>query len=307
MIEQAGFLLLSLVILYFGAEFSLDAAERIGKKMGLSPLVIGMLLIGFGTSLPEFFVSHLAGSRGHGELALGNIIGSNLANFFLVLGVAGLITPLKLKGKSLFSQMTWHLFLYPFLLLVLFLGEISLIGGGILLLYFIIFFGTSWKKSKGTVTELSEESDILQPTAVTYLLFLLGLAFLYAGGELLVGSGTELGKLLGISDYVISAIFVAFGTSFPELVTAVMACLKKKETEMVIGNILGSNIFNISLVMGSLFPYKIQMTSFYPVEVGVLILGAIFLMGLSKKGLTIGREVGVAFLGIYLAMIFYWL
>jgi cation:H+ antiporter len=136
---------------------------------------------------------------------------------------------------------------------------------------------------------------------------LLGFLLLYGGGELLVSSGKELGLLLGVPAFVISAVFVAFGTSFPELVTAVVACIKKKDTDLITGNILGSNVFNVALILGSLSLYKLPLEEAYQWEVIALMGGTLVMVALGVTKLRLHRLFGALFLGVYGAMIFYWI
>ena len=136
---------------------------------------------------------------------------------------------------------------------------------------------------------------------------ILGFALLYGGGELLVSSGTALGKIFGISSYIISAIFIAFGTSFPELVTALIACLKKKNTDLITGNIIGSNIFNVAFVLGGLGFYNVKIEQNFHVEMYLLGAAAIFLMLLALIKKNFGRPAGILFLASYGFVVFHWI
>jgi cation:H+ antiporter len=287
MLLQAALLLASIVGLYFGAEFALDSGERIGRRFGLSPLVIGLLIIGFGTSLPEFFVSHLASYNGEFNIAIGNVIGSNVANSYLVLGVCAFITPLALEGKDLKKQIFVLIAVHLFLAFGLyFLGISYALAIGFTLIFLYYLYETLFKASE-------EEASSDHP-------------LLYLSGELLVASGSELGRLAGISTYVISAIFVAFGTSFPELVTGILSCVKKKETDLIVGNIIGSNVFNLALVLGSVSFYQFKLESHYMIESIVLVLFTLILLFLNLRKGKIGKGLGIVFLLTYLSMAGYW-
>ena len=304
---QAFYLLLSIVGLYFGAEFALDSAEKIGRFFGLSPLVIGLLIVGFGTSLPEFFVSHLACMRDESGIALGNIIGSNIANIYLILGVSSLLTILFITRRDLRVEIYFHIGETVLLTGILIYGKLNLITVGAAMTFFGFYLGDAFRQMKKD-RHLRKADDVHQPkiNPMDFVKLLIGFVLLYASGELLVFSGSGLGKALGISPYVISAVFVAFGTSFPELVTAMLACMKKKNTDLITGNIIGSNIFNVSLVMGTLGFYGVDIPAKYNIEIGYLIFAALLLLVLSllKKNLT--RISGVLFLGGYGYLVFMW-
>ena len=308
MLLQALLLLLAIVILYFGAEFALDSAEKVGRYFGLSPLVIGLLIVGFGTSLPEFFVSHLACYRGHSDIALGNIVGSNIANLFLILGGSGTVTTLFVQRREISLQFFIHIILTVILIGILYYGKLNLITVGVLVLFFGSYLWHTFHEMKKQRAHLHDDDDLDEELDLLTLgKLLLGFSLLYGGGELLVSSGSKLGEFLGISSYIISAIFIAFGTSFPELVTALIACLKKKNTDLITGNIIGSNIFNVAFVMGGLGFYDIKINQNFHVEMMLLGAAAIFLMLLPLIKRNFGRPAGILFLGSYGFVVFHWI
>jgi cation:H+ antiporter len=300
-------LILSVVLLYYGAELSLDSAERIGFYLGLSPLVIGLLIVGFGTSLPEFFVSHLATFRGRPELALGNIVGSNVANIFLILGVTGLFTRLIISGKDLFTQFIWHILITVCYSLVLYFKTIGIYVGILSLGIFVSYLYFTLVKLKEHHQRSLDDVEGKQEVMFFIIAKLvLGIGLLYGGGELLVHSGSNLARSFGVSDYLISVVFVAFGTSFPELVTAILACVKKKNTDLITGNIIGSNIFNLTFVLGSLSVHGVTISRTFYVEIASLMFAAIFFIILNRVKLTFYKYSGALFLLIYSGMIYYW-
>ncbi|MCO4793259.1 MAG: calcium/sodium antiporter [Bacteriovoracaceae bacterium] len=310
MLLQVLLLIVSIVALYYGAEFALESAEKIGRYFGLSPLVIGLLIVGFGTSLPEFFVSQLSSYRGQSPMAIGNIVGSNIANLFLILGVSGLMVPLHIIRGEIRKQLLLHIVLTAVFCITLLQGAFVWWSAIMLFLFFSFYLWNTlheMRKERKLRSEMDEEEEKENINIMTFSLLILGFGFLYGGGELLVYSGSNLGKLMGVSNYVISAVFVAFGTSFPELVTAILACVKKKNTDLITGNIIGSNVFNVSFVLMSLYPYGIQYTSTYFVEMGLLIFAALFLVALSllKKNFT--KIPGVLFLSCYFGTVYYWI
>lgn len=308
MLLQVGLLILSIVILYFGAEFALESAEKVGRFFGLSPLVIGLLIVGFGTSLPEFFVSQLACYRGHSEIALGNIIGSNIANLFLILGVSGTITTLYVLRREITLQFLVHIVLTGILIGVLYYGKLNFITSAVMVVFFVGYLWHTFHEMKKQRAHFRPEEEILEKLDFkTVFMLILGFAFLYGGGELLVSSGSKLGEMMGISSYVISAIFIAFGTSFPELVTALIACLKKKDTDIITGNIIGSNIFNVAFVMGSLGFYDITIKQSFNTEIILLACAALFLALLPVIKKNFGRPAGLIFLCSYGYVVFHWI
>lgn len=258
LIGQIFGVLSSFVILYFGAELALNRSEKMGKALGLSPLTIGVLIIGFGTSLPELFVSQIAGWNGNSQMAMGNLLGSNIANSFLILGMSSLFASIEIRGKKILGQLLFQLALCLGLLFFLKppeLGKILALG---LCLFFVFYLFYSLKTGGVSESEGGREREnfhLLDP-----MVFLIGIGLLFFGGELLVSQGSALGKSLGVSDYILSVVFISLGTSFPELITALLACYRKKDTNLIIGNILGSNIFNLALILGSLglYPIKIE-------------------------------------------------
>ena len=308
MFIQIGLLILSIAGLYFGAEFALDAAEKIGRSFKLSPLVIGLLLIGFGTSLPEFFVSQLACFRGDTGLALGNIVGSNIANLFLILGVSGLFATLTICG-SMKKQLVFHLILTLVLIALLETVGIGLIMSAVFGTFFVIYLYLTFKEMKNVEKDEEEDQDFVdyRLTPLVFIKLLIGFGLLYGAGELLVSSGSKLGAMWGVSTYVISAVFVAFGTSFPELVTAILACVRKKDTDLITGNIIGSNIFNIAFVLGSLGVYDVPKASGFIDEYICLIGASLFLLLLAFLKKSFSTKSAILFLGTYSFMIYYWI
>ncbi|PIP95377.1 MAG: hypothetical protein COW00_12795 [Bdellovibrio sp. CG12_big_fil_rev_8_21_14_0_65_39_13] len=301
----------SIVALYFGAELALEAAEKIGKYFGLSPLVIGLVLIGFGTSLPELFVSHLAAYRGVPAMAMGNVVGSNVANLFLILGLSGIFANLYILRKEIFMQFIYHIVVTLLLGVVLWWKRIDWLMSLMLLSFFTFFLGFTFhemKKQRQTkhVHDDEDEREVVVLGIGIIAKLFAGFVLLYLGGEYLVSSGSAIAKELGISEFVISAIFVAFGTSFPEFVTALVASIKKKNTDIITGNIIGSNIFNVAFILGTLGFQGIEIKDNYWVEWQVLMGAAFFMLGLYLFKKNFGKIPGVLFLGSYIGMIIYW-
>lgn len=307
---QVIILILSIIALYFGAEFALDGAEKIGLFFGFSPLVIGLILIGFGTSLPEFFVSQIACLNGEPGIALGNIIGSNIANLFLILGVSGILTPLFILQKDIKRQLWIHLALTALLSGIVLFFNVTPLVTVVLFLFFSFFlwdvFNEMKKERKLRNPEDEDEEKVEKLELMIFGKLIAGFTLLYIGGEYLVSSGSQLGRLLGVPAYVISAVFVAFGTSFPELVTALIACVKKKNTDLITGNIIGSNIFNVAFVMGSIGIYDVPIKQSFQMEMGVLGFASLFLLALVFLKKNFGKIGGGIFLGAYTYIVYFW-
>lgn len=297
---------LAITILYFGAEFSLDASEKFGKKIGLSPLIVGMVLIGFGTSLPELFVGHIAVTEGKPDIAIGSLVGSNIANMFLILGVCGLISPVFIRGLNLRRQLIIHMLLGVSLWWVFSRSSLDAIAVSVLLAVCLLYLYLLFREMRSDKDLHKDHEFEFNGFMVTFKL-LVGFGMLYIGGELLVKGGVDLCREIGISEYIVSAIFIAFGTSFPELVTALMAIVKKKDADLIIGNIIGSNLFNCSLIMATLGIYKIEFSENYFRETLALTLGAAYLVALAFRKKDFSKFSASIFLLSYFAMIGSWL
>lgn len=305
---QVILLIFSIVMLYYGAEFALESAEKIGLYLGMSPLVIGLLIVGFGTSLPEFFVSQLACFRGESPIALGNIIGSNIANLFLIMGAAGIFVPLHLARNEIKVQLYFHIGITAILATILFQSKLYWWGTGLLITFFGVYLWNTFREMRKQrhLRSVSQEDLEHEMGVMLYVKLIIGFVLLYFGGDLLVSSGTKVGLMMGISTYVISAVFVAFGTSFPELVTAILACVKKKDTDLITGNIIGSNIFNVAFVLGSLGLYDIPIEQNYTLELSVLGFASIFLVGIALAKRSFYKLSGIVFLTTYGAVVYQW-
>ena len=305
-------ILAAVVLLYFGAEFSLEASEKVGKKLGMSQLAIGMILIGFGTSLPEFFVGHIAGIRGKPEMAVGTLVGSNIANMFLIIGICGLLSRLYISTKSLREHLWVHLLLGLALAFVLSYGQINITTGlvllGVILIYMFFIFKDMQREfeSRVNVPDKDQLAEVKSNPATLILKMMAGFGMLYIGGELLVKGGTDLATSMGIADYIISAIFIAFGTSFPELVTAVMASYKKKDTDLIVGNIVGSNIFNCAFILGSMGIYNFVMQQDFLFEIMALNVGALTFVMLAYTTKVFAKASAIFFLLLYGIMVYHW-
>jgi len=260
------FLVLGILILMKSADWLVSGASSIAEKFKVSPMVIGLTVVAFGTSAPELVVSLTSAFSGNTNLALGNIIGSNIANILLILGASALLCPLVVQKNTVWKEIPMS-FLGALVLFVLALqniiddgsifniplsgpeivGSITRSNGIILLAFFIIFLYYTFGIAK--VSADSEPEIEQRKTWVSVLLITAGLGGLILGSKLLVDSGINIAKAFGVSDILIGLTLVAVGTSIPELVTSLVAASKKK-IDLAVGNVVGSNIFNIFFILG---------------------------------------------------------
>ena len=255
-------LLIGFTLLVWSADAFTDNGAKIARIFNISPLIIGLLIFGFGTSAPEMLVSGLAAYDGHPELSIGNAFGSNIFNIDLVLAVAAIIHPVIVEKNVLKKE--W-LFLFLSTLVIGFLlmdGFLSFVDGSILLILLLLFlyyvFNES-KKDNNLENEVSEDINKDQSKAKTWLLLIISLVILVSSARLVVWGGTNLALAFGVSDLIIGLTVVALGTSLPELAVAISSALKKQH-QMIIGNIIGSNLFNslgVLAIPGLILPFQI--------------------------------------------------
>jgi len=246
-------IVLGLTLLVVGGEFLVRSSVALSFKLKLSKLVIGMTVVSFATSAPELLVSLQAAIGGSSDISLGNVIGSNIANIGLVLGVTAIISPLIVDRD--FYRLNWPAMMILSLLLYVFLNNdqtLSLVEGLFYIVALIVFLVVLIRDSrKKSHIDLEEVDDALQQTSnfKIFIWLLIGGVALYYGSEWLVEGAKTLASSLGVSEYAISVTVIAIGTSVPELAASVIAALKK-EKAISIGNLIGSNIFNIACVLG---------------------------------------------------------
>lgn len=263
MILDILFVLVGLTILILGAEGLVRGASSLAHKLHISPLVIGLTVVSFGTSTPELTVNIISAINGSSDLAVGNVVGSNLANILLILGVTAIIVPLKVKSATVWKEIP--LALLGAVLLFIMINDRLLDGtntdaltrtdGIALLSLMIIFmyyvFGMA-KNDRVARRELQSVGGEVQKTSplISIGMVILGLLGLTIGGKLLVGGATGIAQAAGLSEALIGLTIVAVGTSLPELATSIIAALKK-QADIAVGNVIGSNIFNVFFVIGT--------------------------------------------------------
>ena len=306
---QILLLVIGFVILIKGADWLIDGASSAASHFKVSKLLIGLTIIAFGTGAPELAVSFSSLVNGTTDMLLGNVIGSNITNILLLIGIGALIYPIRIKKDTVSKELPL-LLLISTVLVVLFLdtflmntdaNTISRADGLICLLFFGIFLFyiiSMARKNRKAKKEVEKPKFKL---GISLLLVLVGLVGVVGGAELVVSSASFIAKSVGVSDRIIALTIVALGTSLPELITTIKAA-KKKETELLVGNIIGSNIFNICIVLGlpvTLFG-TITPESFEIIDIIMLIGSAAILLLTARSGHKITRFEGFAMLVIFL-------
>lgn len=294
------------MILIWGADRFIDGAANIAVNLGVPPLIIGLTIVGFGTSTPEILISALAAIDGVSALGIGNALGSNIINIGMVLGITILITPLSVGTKTLNKEFLVLALVMALSLLLLLDLSLSYTDGFILLFSFIItLFGMAYLSMHGNRNN-SLKQEYLQKKVKTYqaiINFIMGLTTLLIGSKILVWGAVGIATLLGVSDLIIGLTIVAIGTSLPELVASIMSALKN-EHDITIGNILGSNIFNILTVLampGMIHPSTMDLAVIkrdYPFMVILSIILYLF-FNIGDKG-CMNRLTGLFLLLIYM-------
>jgi cation:H+ antiporter len=236
-----------LVGLFFGGELLVRGASAVARHFRLSPLVIGLTIVGFGTSAPEMLVSVQAALAGSPGIAIGNVVGSNIANILLILGLSALIAPLLIPVRQLWRDLGFILAATAILWVMLLDGDVTRLEGVALLAGLVIFLATAFLTGKQAPDEVTEGD---MPQWKAWATTVAGLVVLVIGARFLVTGATDIARSFGISEAVIGLTIVAVGTSLPELATSVVAAIRR-QTEIAVGNIVGSNIFNIFGILGT--------------------------------------------------------
>jgi len=280
------------VLLVWGAERFVLGASSTARSFGVSPLIVGLTIVGFGTSAPEMLVSGVAAWEGNPGLAIGNALGSNITNIALVLGLAALIKPLEVHSQTLRRELPILLLIMVLAWVLLLDGELGrgdglmLLLGMVVMIYWLVRLGLSTRSDPMT-SEYDAEMPKQMPVWTALMWLLLGLVVLFVGSRILVHGAVDIATQLGVSDLVIGLTIIAIGTSLPELAATIMSALRN-EHDIAIGNVIGSNMFNLLGVMGLpglLAPGPVAaevLRRDYPLMVG-LTLG-LFVMAYGLKG-----------------------
>jgi len=293
------FLVIGFAGLFIGGELLVRGAVGIARKFGLSPLVIGLTVVGFGTSMPELLVSVQAALGGTPAIAMGNVVGSNIANILLILGVAAVIAPISIAFGPLRRDLAVMLAATLALWGMILGGYLGRIEGLILFAGLLAFLLAALRSGSGEVDEKLVTADP-PPLWRSVLIAVGGLAVLMISARLLIDSATEIARAFGISEAVIGLTIVAIGTSLPELATSVVAAMRK-QADIAVGNVVGSNIFNILGILGiTAFIAPIPVDPrFAGIDMGLAFVAAAGLAFASWKWGRLGRPAGAALLLVY--------
>lgn len=282
MLIECLLLIVGLALVVLGADFLVDGASSIAKRFGVSDFVIGLTIVGMGTSAPEMVVSFIGALQGNGDIAIGNVIGSNIFNVFMILGATALILPMNITPMNRKKDIPLNIaitliFIALGMSRTLFgIGDdvLGRLDGAILLVLFAAYIYMCFRFDTANQTESNENEKVIKPTLAAVLI-VAGLAGLVFGGRMFVNSATSIAKMLNVSDKLIAITILAGGTSMPELVTCIVAAFKKKG-QLALGNILGSNVFNILLILGgSALIHPLSMAGMSYVDLGALLLSSL--------------------------------
>lgn len=309
-------LIIGFILLIKGADFFVTGAGSVAKKYNVPSLVIGLTIIAFGTSLPELIVNSISSFQGNTGLVTGNVLGSNIANILLILGISALIYPLKVQSTTVWKEIPFSMIAVIVLFLVandvLFdASNQSLISRGeglILLMFFILFIYYIFRLLSNETNENDDVNDIpLMSLKKSSLYILAGLLGLVLGGKFIVDGAVDIAFALGISESIIGLTIIAIGTSLPELVTSVVAAIKK-QGDMTIGNVVGSNIFNIFFILGVsavIRPIPFDLAANIDIYVDMLATFLLFIFCFIGRKQTLTKIEGILFLVIYFSYMGY--
>lgn len=305
-------LVVGMVLLIKGADFFVDGSSNIAKAMRIPTVIIGLTLVSMGTSAPELAVSISAAIKGSNDISLGNVVGSNSFNTFLILGISAVIIPLVVDDGMKKFDIPIMLGIYALLLVFGFLitpGKLDLIESISLLVLFIGYMVSLFLRVKNDKSnkedEQEQETYTKKKIIISVILAIVGLAAIIFGSDLVVDNASKLAKRFGMSEAMVGLTIVAIGTSLPELVTSVVAAIKK-ENDIAVGNVIGSNIFNALLILGAtstILPLNLSDNSL--IDLIVLFASGLFVFIISRFSKNIKRWQGVLFVLIYIVYFVY--
>ncbi|MCG8689877.1 MAG: calcium/sodium antiporter [Minwuiales bacterium] len=295
-----------LVFLLIGGEVLVRGTVSLAERMGVSKLIIGLTIVSVGTSAPELFVCVKAAISGAPGIALGNVVGSNIANILLVLGLPAVIYPIVCDTRSMRRDGSTMILATVFFLILCWMGALSVLQGAVLLFLLIAFLSYSYRRARrsgaAAVAAATEEIEQHMPQSpwVSLLFIVIGIAALVAGSRFLVDGATEIARSMGVSDEVIGITLIAVGTSLPEVVTGVVAAIRH-HGDVAVGNAIGSNLFNILGIMGATaivapIPVTDKVLNF---DLWIMLLCAVLVIPFALRDKPIGRITGAFFLIAY--------
>lgn len=305
--------ILGIIILIKGADLLVDGAISIAKHIGISTIVVGLIIVSFGTSAPELVINIFASIKGKSDIAIGNILGSNIANILLILGISAIIYPIVFKSNTKWKEIPFSLLaiiVFAFMVNDGFFNGESFSGltrndGLVLLSFFVIFLYYNFSISKAGIENTDETPSRLYSLPRSILLIIIGLAGLTIGGRWIVNSAVSIATAFGIGEAFIASTIVAVGTSLPELATSVVASYKRN-VDIVVGNVVGSNILNIFFVLGIssiINPLPFSQSLHFDVWVVIIATLLLFLFMFIGKRHTLKRWQGIIFIMLYIGYI----
>lgn len=292
-------LLVGLGLVVYGSDILVDGASSVARKIGISEFVIGIIIVGFGTSCPELVVSVTGAIDGNSAVSLGNVTGSNIFNILMILGLTAIFSPIAITKDNKTKDIPILLCITIFFCLIALKGTINRLDAVLFLAIFAIYLLYNFKAGKAEAAAIEEE--VVEKNYSTFLSILMivgGLAGLIFGGKLFVNNAVTLAHALGASDKFIAVTILAVGTSLPELMTCVVAAAKKKG-QLALGNIVGSNVFNILLILGiSGLIHPLDTSSFNYVDMATLTASvlALFIFANASKKSQLSKPAGISFL-----------
>lgn len=292
-------LLVGLGLVVYGSDILVDGASSVARKIGISEFVIGIIIVGFGTSCPELVVSVTGAIDGNSAVSLGNVTGSNIFNILMILGLTAILSPIAITKDNKTKDIPILLCVTIFFCLIALKGTINRLDAVLFLAIFAIYLLYNFKAGKAEAAAIEEE--VVEKNYGTFLSILMivgGLAGLIFGGKLFVNNAVTLAHALGASDKFIAVTILAVGTSLPELMTCVVAAAKKKG-QLALGNIVGSNVFNILLILGiSGLIHPLDTSSFNYVDMGTIVASvlALFIFANASKKSQLSKPAGISFL-----------
>lgn len=308
---------IGIILLMKGADWLVDGSSSLAKKLGVPTIVIGLTVVAFGTSMPELVVNIISAIKHNGDIAFGNIVGSNIANIFLILGISAIISEIRVQKSTTWKEIPFSLL--AVIVLIVFantafldnlqMNDVKRFEGIILILFFAIFLYYVYELSKKKSISISKDETKVKKhsSGMIFLLIFGGLALLYFGAQWTVNGAVKIAKLFGLSEYFIGLTIVAVGTSLPELITSVVASLKKNG-DIVIGNVVGSNIFNIFWILGItaiIYPFGIPASANFDLIMLLIATLLLFLFMLLGKKHALQKWQGFVFLFIYVLYILF--
>lgn len=307
MLLNTVFIVLGIILVLWGADRMTEGSVALAERFNVSQLTIGLTIVAMGTSLPEFCVSLVSALKGTPDLAVGNIVGSNIFNALLIVGVAAMVTPINITLTTVRKDIPFALVASVLLMMMCFDGKISRLNGAILLAMFAIFMVITFKTAGQDPQTQNDDQPAKKPMKLwlCVVFIIAGLGALILGSELFVNGATKVATLLGVSQAVIGLTIVAGGTSLPELATSVVAA-RKGNSGIAIGNVLGSNVFNILFILGVTGVISpMHMQGITMMDLSVMVTAMIMLWLFSYTKLTLERWEGAVLTATFLIYLGY--